>query len=170
VAPHRFRLPLKLAFLLGLSAVAMIAIAALSASTLRQRMLIDRTDKLRAVVHSAIGTAQTLEARVTSGELTRPQALEQMRHVVHTIRFDGGTGYIVGQTQDGLTAMHGTNPALEGKPLPTDVATGRSISDLTHDALGSGEETVFSYMFPKPGETQPRRKVVASRALCAMAT
>ena len=152
----------KMAVLLALSAVALAAIAAIGASTLHQVMLNDRIDKLRAVVSSAVTIATGLEARIAAQEITRPQALDLFHHDVRAIRFDNGTGYmIVIDGHDGTFLMHGVNPALEGKPAPTDTATGQSIGTLVIEAVRSSDQGMTTYMYPRPGQTEPLRKSVA---------
>jgi methyl-accepting chemotaxis protein len=157
----RCRLRTKLALLVGLSALGLVAAASLGGVMLHDRMIDDRAEKLNAVVDATTSVARSLEAQVTAGRLTREQAVAQIRDLIHTIRFDGGIGYLVGQSDAGVTIMHGPNPALEGKPAPTDAATGRSIAALTTEALAGHDRAVFTYMFPKPGQQEPLRKVVA---------
>ena len=155
------RLRTKLALLLALSAFGLVAAAGLGAVMLHQRMIDDRVEKLHAVVDSTVAVARALEAQVLAGRLTREQAMEQVRDLVHAIRFDNGTGYVFGQSDAGVFTMYGTNPALEGKPAPADAATGRSIAALTTEALAGGDSAMITYLFPKPGETVPQRKVTA---------
>ena len=158
----RLRLRAKLGLLLVLSAVAMIAIAALGAMTLHQRMLDDRAEKLRAIVSSTVAIASALEARTTAQEITRQQALDIFHQNIRAIRYDHGTGYIaVTDLHTGNVLMHGVNPALEGKPNPTDLATGKPISYVLTEALRSSDEAIATYMFPKPGQTEPLQKLVA---------
>jgi methyl-accepting chemotaxis protein len=157
------RIGTKMVLLMGLSALAMIAIAASGAMTLHQRMLDDRTDKLRAVVDSGIAIAADLEARVGNKELTRQQALDLFHRDIRSIRFDDGTGYLaVTDTRTGNILMHGVNPALEGKPTPNDAATGRPIASLIDEAVRTSDRGMTSYMFPRPGQTVPLRKVTAA--------
>jgi len=84
----RLRLGTKITILLGLSVVAMIAIALSGATTLHQRMMDDRTDKLRAVVRSTVSVAAGLEARVVAHEITRDQAIDLFspQRLGHAIR------------------------------------------------------------------------------------
>jgi methyl-accepting chemotaxis protein len=157
------RIGTKMILLIGLSALAMVAIAATDAMTLHQRMLDDRTDKLLAVVDSGIAIAAGLQARVGGKELTRQQALDLFHGDIRSIRFDDGTGYLaVTDTQTGNLLMHGVNPALEGKPTPNDAATGRSIASLLDDAVRTADRGMTTYMFPRPGQTVALRKVVAA--------
>ncbi len=157
----RVRLRTKLGLLLGLSAVGLVAAAGLGAVMLYERMIDDRVEKLRAITDATVAVARSLEAQVTVGRLTQDQAIGQVRELIHAIRFDNGSGYVVGQSDSGLTTIHGANPALEGKPSPTDAATGRSIGTLTAEALRGRDTAVITYMFPKPGEQTPQRKIVA---------
>jgi methyl-accepting chemotaxis protein len=158
---HRLKLPLKLGLLLLLSTVAAVAIGAIGATTLHQRMLDDRVDKMRAIVDSTVSIARGLDARVGRHELSAEQAMEAFHADIRSIRYDHGDGYIsVGDTRSGNVVMHGVNPALEGKPTPADTATGRPISESLLEAVRSTDENVTTYMFPKPGQTQPLRKVV----------
>ncbi len=155
----RLRLRTKLALLLGLSALGLVASIAAGASLMHQRMLDDRVDKLRAVVQSAMGFAQSLEKQVTVGRITREQALAQFRDDLHTMRFDTGTNYILVQTFDGVVVMHGGDPGREGKPTASKDANGRSSADLARDALRNADEGVISYLALKPGAAQPTPKL-----------
>jgi len=158
----RLRLRTKLTLLLGLSSIAMIAIAVIGAMTVHDRMLDDRTDKLRAIVSTTVAIAGGLEARVAAREITREQAVDLFHRDIRAIRFDDGIGYLsVLDLDTGDVLMHGVAPALEGKPTPADTATGQPISRLVIAAVRSTNEGVSSYMFPKPGQTAPLRKVVA---------
>jgi methyl-accepting chemotaxis protein len=143
----------KLALLLALSTVAMVAIGVAGAATLHRRMLDDRVDKLRAQVSAAVSLAKALEARAVSGDLTRQQARELFHQDVRAIRYDDGVGYVsVVDMQSGNVVMHGVNPALEGKP---------SVSPVIADAVRTSEQGTASYLFPKPGQTEKLRKTVA---------
>jgi methyl-accepting chemotaxis protein len=157
----RLRLGTKLALLLSLGAMGLVFAAGLGAVVLQHRMIDDRVEKLHVAVDSTVSVARALEAQVTAGRLTREQALAQARDYVHALRFDGGSGYVISQTEDGVMVWQGVNPALEGKAAPKDVATGRSIADLTREALSGEDSGMISYMFPRPGETRPLRKVAA---------
>src|ERR1700752_2616979 len=107
------RIRTKLAILLGLSALMLVASIGISASILRQGMTNDRIDKLRAVVGMAVGMAQSLEDQVASHQLTHQQALQQFRNAAHVMRFDQRGGYIFAQTPDNVFVVHGAIPKLE---------------------------------------------------------
>ena len=126
---------------------------------MQQRMIGDRVDKLRAVVQLAMGFARTLDRQVTNGRITHDQALAQFRDDLHTVRFDGGTNYVLVQTPDGLVVMHGGDPVREGKPTASKDADGRSSADLAREQLRNSDEGVITYLALKPGATQPAPKL-----------
>jgi methyl-accepting chemotaxis protein len=148
----------KFALLLGLSAMGVIVSIAAGSSLLHQRMIDDRVDKLRAVVQSTAAVAQSLENQVTAQKLTHEQAFAQLAAFMHGMRFDGGVGYITLQ-KDGITLIHGADPSRENKKSTAADADGRSIADLQNEALRGHDEGTITYLFPKPGQTQPLPKV-----------
>ena len=154
------RLRTKLAVLMGLSTVAVIATVLAGTSVSYDRMMHDRIDKLRAVVQGARSYATGLEAQVAVGKLTRDQANAAMGIYIHTMRFDGGDGYITFTTFDGITRLHGSDPSRENKPNTAADATGRKVPEMAMEAMRSGaDDGVISYVFAKPGGMALMRKV-----------
>jgi methyl-accepting chemotaxis protein len=159
----RLRIRTKLALLLGLSALALVVSIGAAASLIRQRMVDDRVDKLRAVVQSTINIAQSLENRVQGHALTHEQALALLRDDIHALRFDGGVGYVFAQTLDNIFVLHGSTPALEGTASKVTNENGRPLTDLIRDTLRNGDDGTVAYMFARPGQTvlQPKITYVA---------
>jgi signal transduction histidine kinase/HPt (histidine-containing phosphotransfer) domain-containing protein/ActR/RegA family two-component response regulator len=160
----RLKLRTKLALLLGLSALGVIASIGLAASQMQQRMLSDRIGTLRAATQMSIGFAKSLEQRVAAGELTHQAAIAHLAKVLHVMHFDDGTGddgsgYVVFQARDGLVLAHGGNPSQEGKLAGGRDANGRSTSDLAWAAVQGGADGVIFYSYPRPGQTLPQPKV-----------
>jgi methyl-accepting chemotaxis protein len=151
---NRLTLGTKLTMLLGLAALAAVMSTAFSASMLHARMMEDRVDKLRAIVHSTIAITRGLETQVAAKTLTREQAIDRMREVLHVMRFDGGAGYVSVSSFDGMVVIQGADPSREGKPVTAKDASGRSLNSLYDEALRDRDEGVVSYTFPKPGQTQ----------------
>jgi methyl-accepting chemotaxis protein len=145
----RIRLRTKLALLLGLFALALVAAVAAATSIMQQRMVDDRVDKLRAVVQSAIGVAKTVDLEARSQGLTREQAIERLRASIHGMRFDNGAGYIIVR-RGAMILLHGADPAMEGKASVTADASGRPLAELIENALQGKDESVVTYLFPKP--------------------
>ncbi len=159
---NRLKVRTKIGLLMALSVLGILAVGILAAMSLRESMVNDRLDKLRAQVSSAVTLAAALEARVVAHELTRQDAQGLFHRDIRAIRFDRGTGYLVViQMPSGGTIMHGANPALEGVPSSIDKATGQQIAQVLLKALGTGDEGTATYMFPRPGQTEALRKVAA---------
>jgi methyl-accepting chemotaxis protein len=150
----RLMLRTKLALLLGLSCLAVVASIAFGASMLRDRMTRDRVDELRAVVDSTVAIARGLQARIDAGTITRDQGMAQMGEVIHSLRFDGGNGYISLTSTNGTMLVHGVDPSLEGKPSPATDSTGRPIISLETEALRDSDQAVIAYSFHKPNDTR----------------
>lgn len=157
------KLRAKLTLLLGLFVLALVASIGAAASLIHQRMLDDRVDKLRAVVQSTIGIAQSLQNRVTAGQLTREQALAMLRDDIHAVQFDAGEGYVIVQSDvahtQSMMLANGVDPSSEGKPSTAKDSDGRSVGDLIHDGLNGRTSSVVSYLKPKPGQTVPQLKL-----------
>jgi methyl-accepting chemotaxis protein len=155
----RLRLRTKLALLLAVSTLAVVLSIGCGALMLRDRMVDDRVDKLRAVTQSTLAIARGLESQVATGTLTREQAIDKLRQVIHLIRFDGGTGYVTVSSTDGTGIINGIEPAREGKASTAKDANGTSITALSAAVLRDSDEGVIKYSFPRPGQTQAVSKI-----------
>jgi methyl-accepting chemotaxis protein len=152
-------LRLKLAILLVLSALALMASIVVAGSVLHGRMLDDRVDKLRAVVDTALGIATALEKQVAAHEMTREQALGQFRAIAHSVRVDGGSEYFTAYTSGDdsagrLVSVHGLDPGMEGKPTNTRTSDGRLLVDAIWETVRTSDAGLMSYSFPRPGDTR----------------
>jgi methyl-accepting chemotaxis protein len=157
-ALSRIRLHTKLALLLGLFTLGLVASIAAGTSIMQQRMVDDRVNKLRAVVQSAIGIAKIVDLEAGAAGLTREQAIERLRATIRGMRFDDGAGYIIVR-RDSLILLHGADPGMEGKPSSTADASGRPLAQLIQNALQGKDEGIVTYLFPKPGQVQPQSKI-----------
>jgi methyl-accepting chemotaxis protein len=149
----RLRLRTKLVLLTGLCALAFVGLLGVASSMLREHMLEDRIDKLRAVVLEARSYAQLLEQTVASGQITRQQALAMFRDHVHAMRYGGPDDYLLVQTYDGTVVMHGGDPKREGKLTTAVDSQGRNSAELARIALGNTDGGVITYDVAKPGQT-----------------
>ena len=156
---NHLRLRTKLALLLGLSALAVIASIASGAMTVRDRMVQDRVDKLRAVVQSTVGIARAMEAQVAAKTMTHDQAVQRTREAMYPMRFDNGSGYVTMSSEDGIVMIQPIDPAREGKATTAKAGDGRLLNALYADTLRTSDEGVVSYAFPRPGQTQPLPKI-----------
>jgi methyl-accepting chemotaxis protein len=160
----RFNIRTKLASMVVLSALAVCAIVALSASLSQKRMLEDRVAQMRAAVDMLVGMAQTLQDQVAAGNLTLAEAQSQYRQRGKGMLFDKGQGYPLTYNADTSFLLNGTNSQLEGKITYSKDANGELIAPkIMAAAQQSPDGGTASYFFPRPGQTVPVRKMFFAR-------
>jgi methyl-accepting chemotaxis protein len=150
----RLKIRTKLGILVGIFAVSLLAATMLAASFLHQRMMDDRLDKLRAVVDSAIGFAQSLEDQVTAGKLTHDDAFARYRSALYAMWYDNHHDFIVVGDMAGSLVVFPANPKQENAPPDPKSAT--MIFATRARAADQGEVT---YEAARPGQTALLPKV-----------
>jgi methyl-accepting chemotaxis protein len=161
----RLKIRTKLASMVALAALTVCAVIAVSASLSESRMMNDRITQMRTAVEVLTGMAQSLQDEVASGKMTQAQALAEFRQRGHQMKFDRGQGYPVVYNADTSLLLNGANPQLEGKVTGAKDSNGVIIADAQLAAAKSGPEGgVASYLYPRPGQTVPVRKMVFVRA------
>jgi methyl-accepting chemotaxis protein len=155
----RLRLRTKFTLLMGLSSLTLVATLAVTAWLWHQRMIDDRVDKLRAVVQSAIGIAQSLQDQIAAHKLTQEQAMAELRDQFHTMRFDRGEGYLSVQAADGTVLIHGALPDQEGKPSTATDADGRLLTRMIPAALRDSDTGVVAYRSAKRGHADTEGEI-----------
>jgi methyl-accepting chemotaxis protein len=154
----------KLASMVVLAALAVLAIVGVSAWLSRARMLEDRVAQMRTAVDMMIGMAQTLQTEVASGKLTLPDAKAEFRRRGRGMIFNGNQGYPIVYEADSTSLLNYANPQVEGRPSGAKDADGNVIADIQMKAArASPEGGVSSYHFPRPGQTVAIRKVAYAR-------
>ena len=114
-----FRLRTKLAILMGLSALALVASIGVAASLLRQRMIDDRIDTLRERrQHHDRRCLCRCKARSTL--IGSPTSRRSSSSAMPSMRSASTMGRVTSSawTTDGIVLAHGTAAALENKPTP----------------------------------------------------
>ncbi len=160
----RLKIRTKLASMVVLSALTVCAIIAVSASLSERRMVEDRVAQLRAAVDLMVGMAQTLEDEVTAGKMTHAEAQAQFRLRGRKMTFGNGQGYPNVYNADSSVLLNGGNPSIEGKITGATDSNGVLISKAQIDAARSKPEgNVTSYLYPRPGQTVPSKKLAFVR-------
>ena len=160
----RLKIRTKLASMVALSALTVCAIIGLSASLSQSRMLEDRVAQLHTAVDLLVGMAQTLQDEVTAGKMTVAEAQSQFRLRTRKMTFNNGQGYGVAYNADTSLLMNSANPQLEGKITGAIDSNGVVIAKAQMDAARkSPEGGTASYLYPRPGQTVPVRKMVFAR-------
>ena len=154
----------KLASMVCLSALTVAAIIGVSSVLSKSRMLEDRVQQMRTAVDMLHNLAQSLEEEVGAGKLTQAEAKVQFHQRGRRMSFNGGQGYPVVYNADTSLIVNGANQQLEGKITGAKDSNGVLIADAI---IKAGAETaqggVTSYLYPRPGQTEPVRKTVFAR-------
>ena len=161
----RMKIRTKLASMVALAALTVCAIIAVAASLSESRMMNDRVSQMRTAVDLLVGMAQTLQDEVAAGKMTLDEAKAQFRQRGHKMSFNNGQGYPVVYNADTSLVLNGANPQLEGKITGATDSNGVVIADAQ---LGAGRRSpeggTASYLYPRPGQTVPVRKMVYVRS------
>ncbi|MEY9588672.1 methyl-accepting chemotaxis protein [Bradyrhizobium yuanmingense] len=154
----------KLASMVCLAALTVTAIIGVSAVLSKSRMMEDRVQQMRTAVELLYNYAQALQDEVTAGKLTPAEAKSLFHQRGRRMNFNGNQGYPVVYNPDGSLVVNGANQQLEGKITGAKDSNGVLIADAI---IKAGSETaqggVTSYLYPRPGQTEPVRKTVFAR-------
>ncbi len=160
----RLKIRTKLASMVALAALTVCAIIAVAASLSERRMMEDRVVQLRTAVELLVGLAETLQNEVASGKMSLVEAQHQFRQRGGRMMFNKGQGYPVVYNPDTSLLLNGANPQLEGKITGAVDSNGVMIADAIINAgQRSPDGATASYLYPRPGQTVPVRKMVFAR-------
>ena len=162
----RFKIRTKLASMVVLAALTVLAIVGISAWLSRARMLEDRIVQMHTAVDLVYGLAETLHKEVAAGQMTVDEAKNKFRYLARRMTFNNGQGYpIAYNASDTSLMLNSANEKLEGKIVGAKDANGVMIADAQISAARQKPEgNTTSYLYPRPGQTEPVRKVVFVRS------
>ncbi|PIT03761.1 chemotaxis protein [Bradyrhizobium nitroreducens] len=154
----------KLASMVCLAALTVAAIIGVSSVLSKSRMMEDRVQQMRTAVELLYNYAQSLQDEVTAGKLTLADAKAQFHQRGRRMNFNGNQGYPVVYNADTSILVNGANQQLEGKITGAKDSNGVLIADAIIKAGGeTAQGGVTSYLYPRPGQTEPVRKTVFAR-------
>lgn len=154
----------KLASMVCLAALTVTAIIGVSAVLSKSRMMEDRVRQMRTAVELLHNYAQSLQDEVTAGKLTQAEAKSLFHQRGRRMSFNGGQGYPVVYNQDTSLVVNGANQQLEGKITGAKDSNGVLIADaIIRAGTDTAQGGVTSYLYPRPGQTEPVRKTVFAR-------
>ncbi len=160
----RLKIRTKLASMVALSALTVCTIIAVSASLSERRMVEDRVAQLHTAVDMMVGMAQTLQDEVAAGKMTLAEAQNQFRLRGRKMTFGKGQGYAVAYNADTSILLNAAVPSIEGKITGTTDSNGVLISTAQMGAAQkSPEGGTGYYLYPRPNETVPAKKMVYAR-------
>jgi methyl-accepting chemotaxis protein len=148
----------KLFLVLGLAGISLAAAIWAATSILHERMIQDRVAKLRAVVEVAHEQAQSLDAQVKAGKMSKDDAMSRFRENGRGMWFDNHRAYVAIVNSDGMWFMNAGVPKIEGTRGNT-MPDGRYVSENLRNAVSSSDEGLTYYGYPKPGQTEPLPKM-----------
>ncbi|MGY3649176.1 signal transduction histidine kinase [Bradyrhizobium sp. LM4.3] len=159
----------KLTSMVCLAALTITAIIAVSAFLSKSRMMEDRVQQMKTAVDILYTLAQSVQDDVTAGKLTQAEAKAQFHMRGRRMTFNGNQGYPVVYNADTSILVNGANQQLEGKITGAKDSNGVLIADAI---ISAGNQTaqggVTSYLYPRPGQTEPVRKTVFNAQVCAL--
>jgi methyl-accepting chemotaxis protein len=151
---NKIRIRTKLLLVLILTGIALATAIGAASSILRERMMQDRIAKLRAVTELAFEQAQALDAQVKAGKLTREEAMARYKEAGSAMWFDDHRSYVAIGGLDGLWFMNAAVTKVNGTK-GTQAANGKYLLQDFIDAVATRDEGMVSYLYPKPGTTEP---------------
>ncbi len=142
-----------------LATVGMIVVVAWALLMFREIMMEDRRDKLRNIIETAVGIAESYRKQAEDGTLSRDAAMAAAAKALEAMRYDDG-GYLFVLYPSGTIVMHAANPALNGKNLigtkdPNGVALFREMVEIAA-ADGAG---YVPYQWPREANGAPIDKL-----------
>jgi methyl-accepting chemotaxis protein len=161
----RLNIRTKLVSMVILSTLAVCTIVAVAVSLTRARMVNDRIEQLHTAVDLFYAQAEMLQEQVVAGKMTTDQAKAEFRRIGHLMKFNKGQAYPVAHNiANSSILLNGADEKLEGKVLGMKDANGVLISEAQISAgRQSPEGGTSSYLYPRPGQTEPLRKLVFGR-------
>ena len=156
---NRLKIKAKLALVLAISALALVATIALGASLLHQKIFAAREQQGKQLVEVALHIVRDWYDREQDGTLTRAQAQSAAIDMLRSLRY-GNDEYFWINRYDGVTVLHANQPNLEGKFRlgVTDPDGVPQVRIQIEEAKAHGGGFVY-YRFPRIGSLKPVRKV-----------
>ena len=149
----------KISVILGVSALGLVLVFALSLLGLRGELYKDRHDKAKSVVEVAYTLVAHHEALARKGALTTEQAQAAAKEALRALRYSGEEYFFISDLAPRMI-MHPFKPELEGKDMSEnkDPNGKRLFVEFAAVAQGGGQGFV-DYLWPKPGAAQPVPKI-----------
>jgi methyl-accepting chemotaxis protein len=148
----------KLGILVGVTLFGLCIAGGLAGYLMQQEMLNARVDQTKSIVDMARNMAAELNKQVVAGQITKEQALAQLRKIGNSMTYDNGSGYLFGTTYDGITQL-APDPKQVGTNRMEVVTNGRKLSHEIMDGVKANGEILLRYEYMKPGQETPIRKM-----------
>jgi len=154
----------KLGILLGVTLVGLSAAGVLAGYLVQREMLNARMEQIHSIVDMARNMAAGLQKEVEADKLTKEAALAEFGKRANTLTYDKGSGYLFGNTMDGITVL-APDPSFIGKNRMDVLTNGRAVSRELRDGVAAKGEVTLYYDNLRPGAKEPSPKVGYAVAL-----
>ena len=151
----------KLQALTAVALICLVVITTVAALGLRDRMMLDRQNKVQHIVEAVTGVVAFFEQQEKSGAMTRDQAQNLAKATLKTLRYgDGNAEYFWIQDMVPVMIMHPIKPELDGKNLAEiKDPNGLKLFVAFVDIVKKNGAGFVPYLWPKPGFTEPVPKI-----------
>ncbi len=148
----------KLIVLTTICIVLLVSILASNLLFMKRTMMEERKSALREIVETAISSINHYQQLADKGLLSVSEAQNQAKKLMHDVHY-GKYGYIYGLDRTSTIIFHGTMPSLEGADYRKmkDI-NGKFIFLEISNSINTNSGYV-SYMWPKPGSSEPYPKI-----------
>lgn len=149
----------RLAALVALALLSMLALLTTVMLTERSLLLRERAENVRQVVSGAHGIVSYYHLLATRGDLPEAVAQQRALEAVRSLRYGDNEYFWVNDLQARMV-MHPIRPELDGKDLSANKdPSGKALfTEFAKTARDKGEGYV-DYLWPKPGSEQPVAKI-----------
>ena len=148
----------KLGILLGVTLLGLCVAGVLAGYLMQQEMLNARIEQAKSIVEMARNMALALKKEADAGEMTKDQAMAQLRKLGNAMTYDKGAGYIFGTNYDGITQL-APDPKQIGTNRMEVVTNGRKLSRELMSGVKANGDILLRYDYVKPGQETPIRKL-----------
>ncbi len=150
----------RLMALIAISTATVVIVAAVATMNGMENIRKERLLMVRAVAETAAGLANEFGEKVSRGEMELEAARDELRPLLHALRYLGGEEYVFALDHDGVMVANPASPHLVGQSL-IDFQTSDGtpiIRDMVAIAVGPGAG-VYDYLWPRPGSDEPVHKI-----------
>jgi methyl-accepting chemotaxis protein len=149
----------KLRLVLVAGALGLALLAVQSIRVLEARMLAEREAKIRAAVETVHGVLARHGKLAAEGALSVEEAQRAALETLRGLRYEEREYFWVNDLHPRMV-MHPVKPELDGKDVTNDVdPTGKRLFVEFVATVRSGGAGFVSYLWPKPGSSEPVRKL-----------
>ncbi|WP_158213303.1 methyl-accepting chemotaxis protein [Pigmentiphaga sp. NML080357] len=156
----------KLAALVALAVILLLAVQGWSIYNERQLLLQSKKAEILAVAQGAWGVVNHYYEQQQKGQLSQQQAQDAAKAALLGFRYGGSNGkteYVFITDAQGVIMMNGGNPSLAGSNAITRSGDKRDPAQAMQERFAAmregGGQTYMRIMFARPGESEPVPKL-----------